>query len=78
MPEQLKLLTKFYNEHYKLLTVNDEVIYYDKLNFVLAYEAIDIVKNINVNISEHFIRHFVVPKSKVKTLFLQKVLKNKI
>ncbi len=57
MPEQLKLLTKFYNEHYKLLTVNDEVIYYDKLNFVLAYEGIDIVKNINVNISEHFIQH---------------------
>ena len=44
MPEQLKLLTKFYNEHYKPLTVNEEVIYYDKLNYVLAYEAIDIVK----------------------------------
>ena len=57
MPEQLKLLTKFYNEHYKPLTINEEVIYYDKLNYVLAYEAIDIVKNINVNISEHFIQH---------------------
>ena len=57
MPKQLKELTKFYNEHYKLLTTNDEVIYYDKLNYVLAYEAIDIEKNINVNISEHFIQH---------------------
>jgi hypothetical protein len=57
MPEQLKLLTKFYNEYYKPLTINEEVIYYDKLNYVLAYEAIDIVKNINVNISEHFIQH---------------------
>ena len=57
MPEQLKQLTKFYNEYYKPLTVNDEVIYYDKLNYVLAYEAIDIEKNINVNISEHFIQH---------------------
>jgi hypothetical protein len=57
MPEQLKLLTKFYNNFYKPLTINDEVIYYDKLNYVLAYEAIDIVKNINVNISEHFIQH---------------------
>lgn len=57
MPKQLKELTKFYNEHYKLLTINDEVIYYDKLNYVLAYEAIDIEKNINVNISEHFIQH---------------------
>ena len=41
-----ELLTKFYNEHYKPLTTNDAVIYYDKLNYVLAYEAIDIVKNI--------------------------------
>jgi hypothetical protein len=57
MPKQLKELTKFYNEHYKSLTTNDEVIYYDKLNYVLAYEAIDIEKNINVNISEHFIQH---------------------
>jgi len=57
MPKQLKELTKFYNEHYKPLTTNDEVIYYDKLNYVLAYEVIDIEKNINVNISEHFIQH---------------------
>jgi hypothetical protein len=57
MPKQLKELTKFYNEQYKPLTTNDEVIYYDKLNYVLAYEAIDIQKNINVNISEHFIQH---------------------
>jgi hypothetical protein len=57
MPDQLKQLTKFYVEHYKLLMINDDIIYYDKLNYVLAYEAIDIVKNINVNISEHFIQH---------------------
>ena len=57
LPKQLKELTKFYNEYYKPLRINDEVIYYDKLNYVLAYEAIDIEKNINVNISEHFIQH---------------------
>ena len=57
MPKQLKELTKFYNEYYKPLTINDEIIYYDKLNYVLAYEAIDIEKNINVNMSEHFIQH---------------------
>jgi predicted metallopeptidase len=57
MPKQLKELTKFYNKYYKSLMANDEVIYYDKLNYVLAYEAIDIEKNINVNISEHFIQH---------------------
>ena len=45
MPKQLKELTKFYNEYYKPLTINDEVIYYDKLNYVLAYEAIDIEKS---------------------------------
>jgi hypothetical protein len=57
MPKQLKELTKFYKEQYKPLTINDEVIYYDKLNYILAYEAIDILKNINVNISEHFLQH---------------------
>ena len=57
MPTQLKELTKFYKEQYKPLIINDEVIYYDKLNYILAYEAIDIVKNINVNISEHFLQH---------------------
>ena len=57
MPTQLKELTKFYKEQYKPLTISDEVIYYDKLNYILAYEAIDIVKNINVNISEHFLQH---------------------
>lgn len=45
MPKQLKELSKFYNEKYKLLTTNYEVIYYDKLNYVLAYEAVDIEKN---------------------------------
>jgi len=57
MPIQLKELSKFYNEHYKPLIMSDEIIYYDKLNYVLDYEAIDIEKNINVNISEHFIQH---------------------
>jgi hypothetical protein len=57
MPTQLKELTNFYNEYYKPLIISDDIIYYDKLNYVLDYEAIDIEKNINVNISEHFIQH---------------------
>ena len=51
MPEQLKLLTKFYNEHYKSLTTNDEVIYYDKLNY---NNKVDIYNEILEIISNNF------------------------
>ena len=57
MPIQLKELTKFYKEHYQPLMVKDDVIYYDKLSYILAYEAIDMITNINNNIQEHFIDH---------------------
>ena len=57
MPEQLKELTNFYKEHYKSLRTNDDIIYYDKLSYILAYEAIDMITNINNNIQEHFIDH---------------------
>jgi hypothetical protein len=55
--ELLKNLYKFYNEHYITTVYNNEIIYYDKLSYILAYEAIDIEKNINNNIQEHFITH---------------------
>ena len=32
-------------------------LFYDKMSYLLAYEAIDIVKNINNNIKEHFFTH---------------------
>jgi len=57
MPEQLKLLTKFYNEHYSTTIVDNEILYYDKLSYILPYEAIDMITNINNNIQEHFINH---------------------
>jgi len=57
MPNQLKELTKFYKEHYYPLIIKDDIQYYDKLSFILAYEAIDMVTNINVNIQEHFLQH---------------------
>jgi hypothetical protein len=57
MPDQLKELTKFYKEHYQPLMVKDDVIYYDKLSYILAYEAIDMITNINNNIQEHFLDH---------------------
>jgi len=57
MPEQLKTLNDFYKNHYSLTIVNDEILYYDKLPYILAYEAIDMITNINNNIQEHFIDH---------------------
>lgn len=57
MPEQLKNLDEFYKNHYSSTISNKEVLYYDKLPYILAYEAIDIITNINNNIQEHFINH---------------------
>jgi len=50
----IKNLEKFYDKYYKQCIVNDDIISIDKLSFVLAYEANDIVKNIKNNITEHF------------------------
>jgi len=55
MPEQLQELTEFYREHYSNTISNNETIYYDKLSYILPYEAIDMITNINNNIQEHFI-----------------------
>ena len=57
MPEQLQELTEFYREHYSNTISNNETIYYDKLSYILPYEAIDMITNINNNIQEHFIDH---------------------
>lgn len=57
MPEQLRTLKKFYDEHYSHTVIKDEILYYDKLSYILAYEAIDMITNINNNIQEHFIDH---------------------
>ena len=55
--DEMKRMKSFYEEHYKPLLYDNEVIYYDKLSYILAYEAIDIETNINTNIKEHFITH---------------------
>jgi hypothetical protein len=57
MPEQLRTLTNFYKNNYSLTITNNEILYYDKLPYILAYEAIDMITNINNNIQEHFIDH---------------------
>ena len=53
--ELLNKLKIFYDKYYKKCIINDDIMNDTKLNFIMAYEAIDIVKNINNNISEHFI-----------------------
>ena len=57
MPEQQKILQEFYDKHYKETTIKDDILYYDKMSYILAYEAIDMETNINVNIQEHFLQH---------------------
>ena len=46
---------KFYKEHYKQTICDNEELYYDKMSYILAYEAIDMEKNINVNNSFCFL-----------------------
>ena len=57
IPDKLKGLTHFYKTHYANTISNSETIYYDKLSYVLPYEAIDMTTNINNNIQENFIDH---------------------
>jgi hypothetical protein len=57
MPDKLRLLYDFYNKYYIKTIVINEIIYYDNLPYILAYEAIDMTTNINNNIQEHFIDH---------------------
>merc|ERR1712227_688478 len=47
MPKQQKDLTEFYKNHYNETIYNNEILYYDKMSYILAYEAIDMEKNIN-------------------------------
>jgi hypothetical protein len=57
IPDKLKGLLHFYKTHYSKTISHNETIYYDKLCYILAYEAIDMTTNINNNIQEHFIDH---------------------
>ena len=38
-PEQFKDLIKFYKEIYSKMISNNETIYYNKLRYILSYEA---------------------------------------
>lgn len=47
-------LKEFYNLYYKQCIDESDIMNDTKLNFIMAYEAIDIIKNIKNNITEHF------------------------
>jgi hypothetical protein len=67
----IETLEDFYNKHYKQCIIDSDIINIDKLSFVLAYEAIDIVKNIKNNITVHFedyINKFVNQSYEVKSI----------
>jgi hypothetical protein len=50
-------LKKFHEEHYSKCIKKYDIINDTKMNFIMAYESNDIIKNIETNISEHFIDH---------------------
>lgn len=55
MPTQLELLTNFYEGHYKQTIVEDDILYYDKMSYILSYEAITMETCIGNNIKLHFV-----------------------
>ena len=52
---ELEELQLFYKKFYSKCVKEEDIININKLSYTLSYEAIDIVKNIENNISEHFI-----------------------
>ena len=50
-------IEKFYNDNIFKLMKKENIINDNKLSFILHYEAIDMITNIENNIREHFIDH---------------------
>lgn len=59
-------LKKFYNEHYKDLINEKDLVYCDYLSFSLTYEADNILTCIKNNITEHYLGHI---KKYIRILF---------
>jgi hypothetical protein len=55
--DSIESMKDFYEKHYKPLLSTDDIICRDGLQRLLHYEEIDIIKNIEVNISQHFMSH---------------------
>jgi hypothetical protein len=51
----LSELKQFYDTEYKKCIIGDDIQEDTKLNFIIAYEVIDIITNIENNIKEHFV-----------------------
>jgi len=50
-------INTFYEIHFKNVITNDNIVYDDKLSQILQYEMKEIIKNIEVNIKEHYIQY---------------------
>jgi hypothetical protein len=72
MDKELEIkITDFFNNVYSNTINVDQLVYDDKLCFILHYEALDIIKNIETNISEHFtdkLNQLINLKYKIKKL----------
>jgi len=55
--DRMEELTDFYKKCYSKTIYSNEKISYDKLSYILQYEAIDMITNINNNIQMNFIQH---------------------
>ena len=65
-------IEKFYNDNIFKLMKKENIINDNKLSFILHYEAIDMITNIENNIREHFIDH-VKKLIKIKFNFYEKL-----
>jgi len=52
-----KNINNFYEKHFKKTITDDNIVYDDKLSQILQYEMKEIIKNIEVNIKEHYIQY---------------------
>ena len=55
--ESIKSIEYYYNNHYKPMLLDEDIINRDNLKALLNYEEKDIIKNIKNNISMHFMSH---------------------
>ena len=52
-----KSITSFYEEHYRPLIKQEDIVCRDSLKHILNYEEVDILTNIKNNIKEHYVSH---------------------
>ena len=55
--DSTKKIKRFYNDHYRPLLNEDDIICRDDLKHILNYEETDIITNISNNVQCHYIKH---------------------